>query len=386
MAVKLREKKLSNGQISLYLDIYHNQSRWYEFLDIHINKNRLTQEDKDKKILAQEIRTKREHELIVEVNGLINKKQKFACFVEFIKESLAEKTHNGLYVGVMYNLKLFTGNKSYAISRVNADWLKAFYKFLLGRVSNNTALSYVKIIHALLNEAVRQKIIPRNPYMDIPRYQRLKKQDIFRHSFDIDQLQLLANTECKKVEPQLKQAYFFSCFTGLRWSDLNRLRWDEIKKRNVGGEDGYYIHFEQKKTRAIEYLPLSESAIEIYLQRKAEAEHEEKSSYIFPKIKEDDNNPNKIRYTKYRRQLQNWAKAAGIEPKLLHFHSGRHTFATNLLENSMSADIYTVSKLLGHKSLIATQIYAQVKDNRKKDAVKGLPKLNLNSQNGLIKF
>lgn len=60
----------------------------------------------------------------------------------------------------------------------------------------------------------------------------------------------------------------------------------------------------------------------------------------------------------------------------MHFHTGRHTFATNIMENSPDADLWTVSKLLGHKSIIPTQIYAHVRDNRKKSAVKGLPTLN----------
>ena len=55
MGVQLREKQLSNGQVSLYLDIYHNKSRWYEFLDIKVQKNRPSQNDQEKKRLAQEI-------------------------------------------------------------------------------------------------------------------------------------------------------------------------------------------------------------------------------------------------------------------------------------------------------------------------------------------
>ena len=69
MGIQLREKKLGSGQVSLYLDIYHNKKRWYEFLDIHISKIRLTEQDKEKKLYAQQIKIKRENELIVEDNG-----------------------------------------------------------------------------------------------------------------------------------------------------------------------------------------------------------------------------------------------------------------------------------------------------------------------------
>lgn len=47
MSVKLREKQMKNGQISFYLDIYNNKSRWYEFLNIHIPKSRLDDNDKE---------------------------------------------------------------------------------------------------------------------------------------------------------------------------------------------------------------------------------------------------------------------------------------------------------------------------------------------------
>jgi hypothetical protein len=97
MGVKLREKQLSSGQISFYLDIYHNKTRWYEFLEIHINKNRPSPDDKEKKRLAQEIRTKREHELIVDDNGLQDRKKKLACFVS-VKTILFNRKRSDLQV------------------------------------------------------------------------------------------------------------------------------------------------------------------------------------------------------------------------------------------------------------------------------------------------
>ena len=97
MGVKLREKQLSSGQVSFYLDIYHNKSRWYEFLEIHINKSRPSNEDKEKKRLAQEIRSKREHELIVDDNGLNDRKKKLACFVLFFEDYIKQKKYSCLH-------------------------------------------------------------------------------------------------------------------------------------------------------------------------------------------------------------------------------------------------------------------------------------------------
>ena len=82
-------------------------------------------------------------------------------------------------------------------------------------------------------------------------------------------------------------------------------------------------------------------------------------------------------YQRVLRSLKIWARAAEIDEKKLHFHSGKHSFATNVLESG--GDIYTVSKLLGHKDISPTQIYAKVRDKRKQDAVKALPRINFNA-------
>jgi integrase len=378
MGVKLREKKLSSGQVSFYLDIYHNKARWYEFLEIHINKSRLSHEDKEKKRLANEIRTKREHELIVEDNGLNNRKKKLACFVVFFEDYIKQKNYNGLNIGVLSSLKKFMNKQPLPFTKLTTEWMKEFERHLLKQISNNSTLSYLIALNGGINEAIRKKIISSNPWHDVPQHLRLRKQDTFRSAFTIEQLQHLANTPCK-IHKQIKQAYFFACFTGLRWSDVNPLRWSEIIVKELEGEKRYFIYFEQEKTEGIEYLPLSDNAIDIIKERKQEAEKEEKSLYVFPKLKETEGTKNS--YNRMKSALIKWALAAEIEKGKLHFHSGRHTFATNVLESSADGDLYTVSKLLGHKDIKSTQIYAKVRDKRKFDAVKALPKINFTNSN-----
>lgn len=392
MSVKLREKTIAGGMVSFYLDIYHNKARWYEFLEIHINSKKPSAEDKDKRRLANEIRAKREHELIVQDNGLIDKKKKLSLFIPFYEKYYNLVDENGekrkdancLYSSALTNIKLFVGKNPLTFSKITMNWMKDLERFLLQRVSNNVALNYLKTINTILNEAVRKKIIPSNPWHEVPKHERLQKKQIFRVALTLEQLQMLADTPCK-IDYQFRQAYFLSCFTGLRWSDVNPLKWSEIIVKEIEGQEQWFIYFEQEKTEAIEYLPLTEQAVEILKERKKEREEAgETGVYVFPRVKEVDL-VNKIRQTKMNRWLKIWAEKAkekwedkfAVEPSTMHFHNARHTFATNMLESGAGGDIWTVSKLLGHKSLDSTQVYAHVRDHRKLSAVKSMPKLNL---------
>lgn len=380
MGVQLREKKMSNGQVSFYLDIYHNKKRWYEFLDIHINKTKPTESDKEKKRLAHEIKVKRESELIVQDNGLVDKSKRkgdFAVWFRNYTENRKEGQRNNLKA--VKHLEAFLNGKSLPFTSVTPDWIKDFQKYLQAKVSVNTTVDYSKSLFTALEEAVRKEIIYVNPFRKIPRHERLRKKPVFRNAFTLEELQHLADTPCN-IEPQYKEAYFFSCFTGLRWSDVNPLKWSEIITKKIDGKEEWFIYFEQEKTEDIEYLPLTEGAVELLKERKREQkESGERSIYVFPLVKEI----NAIKETRHKqvwRSLKKWAEAAGIDKKRIHFHTGRHTFATNILENSPDADLWTVSKLLGHKTISATQIYAHVRDSRKKSAVKALPKLNLRTE------
>lgn len=381
MSVKLREKQMKNGRISFYLDIYHNKTRWYEFLEIHIQKNRPSDEDKEKRKTAMEIKTKRELELISETHGLESRNTKIKCFLFFMEQYKTE-TGNEMHDRMYKLVREFVKNRPIPFTKLDTEWVKAFERYMLTRpvdktnrkISHNTTVRYLLCLNTFFIEANRRKLMRDNPYKAIPVSKRLKIQDIFRCAFSIEQLQLLANTPCD-IDEQIKQAYFFSCFTGLRWSDVNPLRWDEIIVKEINEQTHYFIYFEQEKTEGIEYLPLSQSAVDIILARKACEENSEvKSAYVFPRVRDKEGE-----YKGYSRMsyaLKKWADAVGIERKKLHFHTGRHSFATNVLENCEDGDLYTVSKLLGHKEIKSTQIYAKVRDKRKLSAVQALPRIS----------
>jgi integrase len=258
MGVQLREKKLSDGQISFYLDIYHNKKRWYEFLEIHINKKKPTPEDQEKKRLAKEIRAKRENELIVLDNGLTDKSKRKADFIgwfaKYMQDRELNNSHNRM---TLSNLEKYLNNKPLPFGEITDEWLRAFIKYLLKRISHNSARIYLINFQTALDEAVRQNIIIQNPFRKLAKHEKVKKQPSFRQAYSLDELQKLVETPCS-IHPQYKQGYLFSCFTGLRWSDVNPLEWSNIIIKNIGGQEEWFVYFGQQKTKGIEYLPLSD--------------------------------------------------------------------------------------------------------------------------------
>ena len=160
-------------------------------------------------------------------------------------EHLGKKAYNNQRTATVYQLKKYVGKKSLPISAVNLEWLKDFERFMLESVSVNSVLTYMQNINGALNALVRSKIIPSNPWHEVPFRERLKKTETIRTAWNIQQLQLLANTPCK-MNPQYRMVYLFSCFTGLRWGDANDIQWSNIITRKEGEREQWFIHFKQK--------------------------------------------------------------------------------------------------------------------------------------------
>jgi integrase len=142
----------------------------------------------------------------------------------------------------------------------------------------------------------------------------------------------------------MKKAFIFACLTGLRFSDIQKLKWSEMQH---SAELGHYIRFVQQKTKGSETLPISDEAYNLLGAKGAQPE------VVFPDLIYSDSR---------NADLYRWMVKAGIE-KHITFHCARHTYAT--LQLTLGTDIFTVSKLLGHRHLKTTQIYANVIDEKK---------------------
>lgn len=211
------------------------------------------------------------------------------------------------------------------------------------RLMTNSSAGYFSTFRALLKIAYRDKRIKENvnDFLDKINYEDTKKEYL-----TIEEVKMLINTPCEI--PALKSASIFACLTGLRISDVLQLEWRHIEKTN---NDGYCLRIRTEKTNTEATLPLSEEALEWCGERSDGA--------VFDGL---------ARYMVYA-PLKKWVKLSGITKKIT-FHCFRHTFAT--LQIAMGTDIYTVSKMLTHKHVATTEIYAQLVNEKKVESANRL--------------
>ena len=209
-----------------------------------------------------------------------------------------------------------------------------------------TQRTYFRCFAGALNAAVRAEVILSNPFDKIASTDKIKVPESTREYLTIDEIKQLIATECKREN--VKNAFLFSCFSGLRFSDMCAITWGQITQ---DGEQ-MRIQLQMQKTKDPLYLPISEQA-QKYMPNRGTASANDTIFSMFSEV-----HSNAI--------IADWAKAAGITKKVT-FHVARHTFATMML--TLGADLYTTSKLLGHTKVETTQIYAKIVNKKKDEAV-----------------
>jgi len=348
MGVSLRKKKLASGKTSLYLDIYYNGKRDYEFLNLYLTKDK--NQNKEIFSLAESIRSTRELEIKHNQFGLIASFKSKGNFVSYFEELNKTKPKSErAWGGAVIHLKKFTKG-SVKFNAIDEKWLEDFKRYLLKSLNaQNSAHTYFSKINAALNQSVRDKILLRNPANNV---RKIGIKEIEKTYLTLEELEKLAKTKCDNDE--VKRAFLFCCFTGLRYGDVKELTWESIK--------GDSIQFRQKKTQGYEYLPLSKTAKEIIQTKLKIVNLPTKKIFNLPVIS----------YT--IKVIKKWCKYAGIK-KNVSTHTARHSFATLSLTSGI--DLYTVSKLLGHKDISTTQVYAKIIDQKKRDAIDRLPTIAL---------
>lgn len=380
--VKLRYKALKDGNQSIYLDCYVNGIREYKFLSLYLRpensrENKLW--NREQLRLANAIKA----QYIIDIqNGEYGFKDRNRSrklnFITYCEEMAAEYDANGqnscavLMRSAIKRMTDYKG-KNITFNHIDKDFLIGFIEYLNSDIrdfdkaakdknrkpkplSNVYKEALFARIMVALNKAERDGIILKNPGKDIDRKLKPHSEQKTRCYLTIEEIQKIIETEYKP-DNDIKPAFLFCCFSGLRYSDVSKLTWKEI----TVSQDGYaQIETTMQKTGKSITIPLSDNALKWLPERKGNLPE----SRIFYKLPDQVNNADV--------RLRTLIKKAGIS-KHVTFHVARHSFATLTL--TYGADLYTVSKLLGHANIRTTQVYAKIVDESKRKAVNLIPKL-----------
>lgn len=351
-------KTLSDGNKSLYLDIYYDGKRTYEYLKMYIIPevdNNARRQNQTTMAAANAIKSKRIIELTNGKAGIQTKEKVFLLnWMETYRknqEKHDKKDGNQIIVATRI-LQAYAGERT-TLDQIDRTFCEGYIDYLMTeyrptgkRLSNFTLRNYYRVLNSALNAAVRAKLIVANPFNELERSEKIRLPESKRSYMSIEEVRALIATPMKNEA--VKNAYLFSCFCGLRVSDIIGLKWKDV----FVDRGQYRLAVSMQKTKDPIYLPLSPEALKWMPERgdKTAEDHvfDLPSSSMMNLL------------------IKPWAKEAGID-KRFTFHTARHTFATMML--TLGADLYTTSKLLGHADVKMTQVYAKIINQKKDDAV-----------------
>lgn len=351
MAVNLRKKYYGKKEVSkknrtyrFQLDYSHQGKRIRETIkDVEFLPSDTKDIRKQKERIVNKIKADLEIDLANQSNGLISRQLKKASFIIYFQSLADTKTPNtkGSWENTLKHIKDFHGSKL-RFQDVNERWLERFTDYLSKRLSANSTRTYLQKVNTALNQAVKQKIILDNPFKYVTKLKKEEKEMVYLTKAEVQQI---INTPFDYAD--VKNAFLLGCYTGLRFSDIEALQWSNIKDNQ--------IQLTQTKTKGAVYIPLNSNAEHILsLQSNTTAN-------IF-KLSRHNSSVN--------RTLKKLIEKASIN-KEVTFHTSRHTFATILI--SSGVNVFTVSKLLGHKDIESTLVYAKVISEEKEKAVNSMP-------------
>ncbi|OUV41488.1 MAG: hypothetical protein CBC71_05300 [Rhodobacteraceae bacterium TMED111] len=251
----------------------------------------------------------------------------------------------GVYSSMSNHLKNYLeseGLSDLSITELKSTIIYRFRDYLLSNTknSNNGAICIILNLKTVINSAIDLGFIKTSPFSNV----RLKKTPFERGYLTNQEIETLENIDLSAKLDRVRDMFVFSCYTGLSFIDVSLLRKHHIVNDKNGDS---WIRTRRKKTGVECNIPLLK-----------------KPNAILEKHKNIDINRafKKISNQKTNQYLKDIAKISGIQ-KNLTFHLARHTFATTITLNN-DVPIETVSKLLGHRKITTTQIYARVLDSK----------------------
>lgn len=352
MSVILRRRPNRDGTISQRLEIYHNGIRTYETLK-HLKlakpSNLFARENnKHLQKQAESIRVARAAELDANNYNLTSNSGKNVIVIDWIQSYIDKysKSDKRNIQGALNRFKNFLHEENISnltFGNITPPLIEDFIEYLEEKSIGEGAISYYNRFKKVILCAYQRKILKENVFDFVKRKVKGKAKE--KDILTIEEIQLLSNTPIQNLE--VKNAFLFSCLTGLRWSDIKVLKWADFNP------DAQKIKITQLKTNETLSIHLNSTA-QLILSK---IELKDKFIFQLPSA----NGANKA--------LKSWIKRANIK-KHITWHSARHSFGTNLI--FLETDIYHTSKLMGHTSVKHTQRYLKSSEELKQKATEKL--------------
>lgn len=383
---KLMERTLSDGRISLYLEYYLGRTQWTdeetgekkvrherkkEVLNLYlINKPRKEIDktnNKETLQLAHEIRFEREQELKNRTLGyrLEKKKMNFLDYYQRYIDRYSKKDIRTLKAALDEFIKFIRSeHPGYGTmitpSVITDDLMTEFVEYLQEKHEGEGARTYYmrfkKVVKAAYKEGIFKSFSGEHVVCKID--DQVLRKDVL----SAEEVTKLISTHYRGENPEIRRAFTFTLYTGVRLVDTRELTYHNIDYSNKR------LSFEQSKTAGRSsgsgvVIPLNDQLLKLIGDPPA---GEDGNPLLDAKI---FNLPSHVMLHK---ALKHWTAKAGIA-KHLTWHCGRHTFATLILSNG--SNIKTVASLLGHSGLEHTQKYVRAVDSLKQAAINSLPQL-----------
>ena len=362
---KLRRRKLTDGRESLFIDHTVDGRHEYEFLKLYLVPETSV---KAKRENAKTLRQAEEIIIAKTENMVDDKAQEEAAkdksqmlLSDFISMLMEEYKQRGqpAYLRLRAartklekfrpGARLCDIDKKFCVDY--AEWLQSEPLTPQGKpLAQATAFSSFWNLGITLSSARQKGYIKSNPWELLGSHEKIQQPEGKREFLTFEEIRKLEQTPY--IKENIRKAFLFACYCGLRVGDVTDLRWSDI---SVNGGRHFVSVVMQKNSKPIS-LPLPAKALS-WLPERGEPES---SVFSLPSR------------TNLRKHLQKWSEQAGLG-RHLHFHLSRHTYGTMLI--TAGVDLYTASKMMGHADVRPTQVYAKIVDKKKEEAVSLIDKV-----------
>lgn len=379
---KLMGRALSDGRDSLYLEFYFGKvevtskngktyqknERQNESLGLYLWQAPRTpmerKQNKETLEIAKRIRFERGQELLERAEGYRLKKDKDVNILAWMSayyESYTKADKREIKRAcVAFNDFLIAASeyknfaKALKPQQLTKGMVIGFSEYLQKRYRGEGAHTVFARFKKMTKAAVEAGVIMKNPCEGV--IIKIDGNTLKKDVLSMEEMQRLITTHYEGENPEIRRAFIFCLYCGLRWCDVKDLTFANVDYSNR------LLRFEQAKTKGHSsasgvVIPLNDGLLDLI-------DKGERDALIFPLPS----------HTMCLKALRRWTKRADID-KHITWHCARHSFAVNILNNG--ANIKTVASLLGHSGLKHTEKYTRAVDSLKEAAINSLPELKL---------